>query len=140
MQIGGDNIYGQYFQGLIDNVRIYNTALTQSQIQTDMNTPVTSSQTSSIADSGFEQVSVGAGEFLYDPTGSPWAFSGSSGISGNNSGFTAGNPPAPQGSQVAFLQETGSFTQSVTGWAAGFYVLTFDAAQRENFQASQAEL
>ena len=137
LQIGGDNIYGQYFQGLIDNVRIYNTALTQPQIQTDMNTPVTSSQTSSIADLGFEQVSVGAGEFQYDPTGSPWAFSGSSGISGNNSGFTAGNPPAPQGSQVAFLQGTGSFTQSVTGWAAGSYVLTFDAAQRENYQASQ---
>ena len=137
LQIGGDSIYGQYFQGLIDDVRIYNTALTQSQIQTDMNTPVTSSQTSSIADLGFEQVSVGAGEFQYDPTGSPWAFSGSSGISGNNSGFTAGNPPAPQGSQVAFLQGTGSFTQSVTGWAAGSYVLTFDAAQRENYQASQ---
>ena len=27
---------------MIDNVRIYNTALTQAQIQTDMNTPVTS--------------------------------------------------------------------------------------------------
>ena len=40
LQIGGDNIYGQYFQGLIDNVRIYNTALTAPQIQTDMNTAV----------------------------------------------------------------------------------------------------
>ena len=40
LQIGGDSIYGQYFNGLIDNVRIYNTALTGSQIQTDMNTPV----------------------------------------------------------------------------------------------------
>ena len=28
LQIGGDSIYGQYFQGMIDNVRIYNTALT----------------------------------------------------------------------------------------------------------------
>ena len=79
----------------------------------------------------------GAGQFQYDPTGSPWAFSGSSGISGNNSGFTAGNPPAPQGLQVAFLQDTGSFTQNVTGWQAGSYVLSFDAAQRENYQANQ---
>ena len=93
--------------------------------------------TPSIGDPGFEQVVVGAGNFQYDPTGSPWAFSGSSGISGNNSGFTSGNPPAPQGSQVAFLQGTGSFTQSVTGWAAGSYVLTFDAAQRGNFGVSQ---
>ena len=29
LQIGGDSIYGQYFNGLIDEVRIYNTALTQ---------------------------------------------------------------------------------------------------------------
>ncbi len=83
---------------------------------------------------------MGAGNFQYDPTGSPWAFSSSAGISGNNSGFTSGNPPAPQGSQVAFLQGTGSFTQSVAGWAAGSYVLTFDAAQRENYQASQQNL
>ena len=94
----------------------------------------------SIGDPGFEQPVVGAGQFQYDPTGSPWAFSGLSGISGNNSGFTSGNPNAPQGAQVALLQGTGSFTQSVTGWAAGSYVLTFDAAQRGNFGVSQQNL
>ena len=90
----------------------------------------------SIGDRGFEQVVVGAGHFQYDPTGSPWTFSSSAGISGNSSGFTAGNPPAPQGSQVAFLQKTGSYSQSVAGWAAGSYVISFDAAQRQNYQAS----
>ena len=40
LQIGGDSIYGQYFQGTIDEVRVYNTALTAAQIQTDMNTPL----------------------------------------------------------------------------------------------------
>ena len=40
LQIGGDNIYGQYFAGTIDEVRIYNTALTQAQIQADMNSPI----------------------------------------------------------------------------------------------------
>jgi ELWxxDGT repeat protein len=40
LQIGGDSIYGQYFQGLISNVRIYNKALSQSAIQTDMNTAI----------------------------------------------------------------------------------------------------
>ena len=43
LQIGGDSIYGQYFAGLIDNVRVYNTALTATQIQTDQTTPVTPS-------------------------------------------------------------------------------------------------
>ena len=35
LQIGGDSIYGQFFTGLIDDVRIYNVALTAAQIQTD---------------------------------------------------------------------------------------------------------
>jgi hypothetical protein len=42
LQIGGDSIYGQYFVGMIDNVRIYNTALTAAQIQTDQATPINS--------------------------------------------------------------------------------------------------
>ena len=41
LQIGGDSLYGQYFQGTIDEVRVYNVALTQAQIQSDMNTPLT---------------------------------------------------------------------------------------------------
>jgi fibronectin type 3 domain-containing protein len=40
LQIGGDGIYGQYFNGRIDEVRIYNRALTATEIQTDMNTAV----------------------------------------------------------------------------------------------------
>src|SRR5205823_8390013 len=40
LRIGGNAIWGEYFSGLIDEVRIYNRALTAAQIQTDMNTPV----------------------------------------------------------------------------------------------------
>ncbi|MEI9912560.1 MAG: Ig-like domain-containing protein [Bacteroidota bacterium] len=41
LRIGGSTALGtQYFAGLIDEVRIYNKALTQAEIQTDMNTPV----------------------------------------------------------------------------------------------------
>ena len=36
LTIGSDPFYGQYFAGLIDEIRIYNIALTQAQIQTDM--------------------------------------------------------------------------------------------------------
>ena len=39
LQIGGSQ-YGEYFQGKIDEVRIYNYARTQVQIQSDMNTPL----------------------------------------------------------------------------------------------------
>jgi hypothetical protein len=41
LQIGGDSLYGQFFRGSIDEVRVYNLARTQAQIQTDMNTPLT---------------------------------------------------------------------------------------------------
>jgi uncharacterized repeat protein (TIGR01451 family) len=40
LQIGGDSIYGQFFQGMIDEVRIYNRALSPSEIAADMATPI----------------------------------------------------------------------------------------------------
>jgi hypothetical protein len=40
LRIGGNSVWGEYFQGRIDEVRIYNRALSASQIQTDMNTAV----------------------------------------------------------------------------------------------------
>src|SRR5439155_149777 len=83
-----------------------------------------------VADAGFESPSVGAGGYQYGPSGAAWAFSGSAGLSGNASGFTGGNPPAPEGAQVAFLQVTGGFSQAVAGWAVGTYTLSFAAAQR----------
>ena len=86
---------------------------------------------------GFETPNVGTGSFgafQYNPSGSAWTFSGSAGVAGNGSGFTGGNPDAPDGSQVAFLQATGSFSQTVN-LAAGTYSLSFLAAQRANFQA-----
>jgi hypothetical protein len=89
-----------------------------------------------IGDSGFETVAVGNG-FAIDPTGSAWTFSGvagnGSGVAGNNSPFTSGNPNAPQGTQVGYLQSTGTITQSVAGWAAGSYTISFDAAARGNW-------
>jgi hypothetical protein len=38
--IGGNQPYGEYFAGLIDDVRVYNRALSQTEIQTDMATPL----------------------------------------------------------------------------------------------------
>ena len=40
LRIGGNTIWGEYFNGLIDDVRIYNRALTAAEIQSDMATPV----------------------------------------------------------------------------------------------------
>src|SRR6185436_9418089 len=40
LRIGGNSVWGEYFSGLIDEVRIYNRALSLAEVQTDMNTPV----------------------------------------------------------------------------------------------------
>jgi hypothetical protein len=95
-----------------------------------------------LSDAGFESPSVGVGNyqaFQYAPAGTPWAFAGEAGVAGNGSGFTDGNPDAPEGTQVGFLQRTGAFSQDVPGWAAGTYQVSFNAAQRGNYQASQQD-
>src|SRR5439155_17112369 len=46
LQIGGDSSPNEFFAGRIDEVRIYNPALTEDEIQTDMTTPVGGGTTS----------------------------------------------------------------------------------------------
>jgi hypothetical protein len=40
LRIGGNSAWGEYFKGLIDEVRIYNRALTVNEIQLDMTTAI----------------------------------------------------------------------------------------------------
>jgi len=86
-----------------------------------------------IADAGFESPLVST--YAYDLVGSPWTFSGSpgsgSGISANGSDFTATTGTAPEGTQAAFVQGTGSFSQVINGLIPGMtYSLRFSAAER----------
>jgi len=45
LQIGGDSYPNEFFAGRIDEVRVYNRALSATEIQTDMNTPLGQSDT-----------------------------------------------------------------------------------------------
>jgi hypothetical protein len=40
LRIGGNSVWGEYFAGTIDEVRVYNRALTAAEIQADMNKAV----------------------------------------------------------------------------------------------------
>jgi hypothetical protein len=40
LRLGGNGLWGEWFAGQLDDVRVYNTTLTAAQIQTDMTTPV----------------------------------------------------------------------------------------------------
>lgn len=96
-----------------------------------------------INDPSFETPNVGTGHqnaFAMKPSSSPWMFTFGGGLAGNASGYTSGNPNAPQGAQVAFLQgPTAKISQSVH-FAAGSYTLSFQAAQRGNFNQSPQTL
>jgi PKD repeat protein len=90
---------------------------------------------------GFENPSVGAAgqyfSFAYNPAGAAWTFVGQSGISANGSGFTSGNSDAPEGSQVAMLQNVGSFSQAFTFQDNTSYTFVFSSAQRGNLSSTQ---
>ena len=82
-----------------------------------------------------------ASAYQYDPTGSAWSFSAGAGLAGNGSGFTSGNPNAPQGSQVAFLQASAAtISQAVNFPTASSYVISLSAAQRGNYGTSNEEV
>jgi Concanavalin A-like lectin/glucanases superfamily/Domain of unknown function (DUF1929)/Bacterial Ig domain len=40
LRIGGNSVWGEYFSGLIDDVRVYNRALTPTEIQSDLGTAI----------------------------------------------------------------------------------------------------
>jgi ELWxxDGT repeat protein len=92
------------------------------------------------ANYGFESPNVSGqpDNILYDPTTLPFlVYSGDAGVVANGSSFLAGSALAPEGNQVGFLQDTGSFTATV-GMPVGTYVLSFTAAQRASNTSSQS--
>jgi len=81
---------------------------------------------------GFETPGIGS-SYQYNPSGGSWTFNGvspsGSGLVGNGSLF--GNPNALQGVQAAFIQRTGSISQSIPGFTPGTsYTVSFLAAER----------
>ena len=84
---------------------------------------------------GFESPSVGTGTYAYaaNPTGSAWTFTGSAGYSANGTAFTSGNPVAPEGSQVAFLQQNSTISQTITVGESNTYTVSFKGAKRGNY-------
>lgn len=87
-----------------------------------------------VAGAGFEAPSTSS--YIYDPTGSGWAFTGNAGIQANGSAL--GAPTAPNGTQTAFLQSAGAgvtgqngrLSQTLNFTTAGQYALNFKIAQR----------
>jgi hypothetical protein len=63
----------------------------------------------------------------------PWVFGASGGASYDGlavNGGALGASGIPDGSQAGFLQGTGTFSQSISGFSAGTYVVSFEAEER----------
>ena len=88
----------------------------------------------SVSDGSFEAPALAYESYQVAPGSCPWQFTGPAGVSANGSAFTAGNPNAPAGSQVAFIKNGGSISQTVT-LNPGLYDLSFFAAQRVYYQS-----
>jgi fibronectin-binding autotransporter adhesin len=70
--------------------------------------------------------------YWYSPTGASWTFPAGAGIASNTSAFN--NATAPNGTQVSFIQGTGSYNQSLTFPINGTYTLSFQSAFRNSGQ------
>jgi len=128
--------YGQSIEVTPDGAKNYAMQMNELEYRSYfMNTLYNGTvDTYGLSDSGFEDPSQGTGAsaYQYDPTGSAWSYSGMAGVAGNGSAITSSNPNAPEGSQVAFLQGTGTISQVVNFLTAGNYQLSFSAAQQAN--------
>ena len=152
LRIGGNTIWGEYFQGLIDEVRVYSRVLTAAEIQGDMESPVTVAAamavTSQVDASGnFQFANLSDGTYVVTPVRAGTRFipatreitvAGSSvsnvnftieaaatyTISGTLGAAGAGATVALSGAatQTATASSTGAY--SFTGLANGTYTVT----------------
>jgi hypothetical protein len=87
--------------------------------------------TTSLPQGGFEAPNLAAGSWGYAATintlGGPWTFTTNAGIATNSSVWYS--VPAPEGDQVAFVQNGGTFSQAFTA-SGGRYRVRFQSAQR----------
>ncbi len=95
-----------------------------------------------INDGSFETPALAAATYATGSaaSSSAWQFSGTAGVSGNvNRTYTFGNPNAPNGTQVAFIQRSGSMSQSAY-LNTGTYFISFLAAQHANGQTQSEQI
>jgi hypothetical protein len=81
------------------------------------------------SNSGFETPVLATGQAQTNPPGAAWTFTGNAGIYNGATGGAGGPPAPPDGSQAAFVQGTGSLSQTVNFSSPGPYALGFQSAE-----------
>ena len=94
----------------------------------------------SIGDPGFEQVVVGAGQFQYRPDRLTLGLRRQFGHLWQQQRLHLGQSRRhPRACRSPSSREPARSARVSAGWAAGSYVLSFEAAQRGNYQASRQD-
>lgn len=89
-----------------------------------------------VANAGFESPATTSPSYItYGPMTSGWTFDSGAGVQHNGSWFGASN--APEGTQTAFVQNNGQFSQSIA-LTAGTHTVSFLAAKRTAFGGTQS--
>ncbi len=84
----------------------------------------------SIALEGFETPALAPNSYTYNPVGTKWTFSGTTGSGLQRNGSIWGATTAPEGQQTAFLRGGDAHLSQVVALPAGTYNVSFYAARR----------
>jgi hypothetical protein len=135
--IGGNPVWGQFFKGNIDEVRVYNGAISQSQIQTDMNTPVGSGTSSATGGSSTSSTLTITPAALANATANS-AYSTTVSAAGGSGRYTyavtAGNVPT----WLALNAGTGVLSGTPTTTGSSSFTITATDKANTSLKASQA--
>jgi hypothetical protein len=69
LRIGGDAIWGEYFDGRIDEVRVYDRVLGQAEVAADMETPIQTPKAGPVAEWSFDESEEGTATTAPDLSG-----------------------------------------------------------------------
>lgn len=83
-----------------------------------------------VSNGSFEAPQLSDATFQYNPVGASWNFTGAGVTRANSDFWNPSLPEIPAGKQVAFIQTTGSISQSI--YVPPGSILTFSATQRIN--------
>ena len=92
-----------------------------------------------VSDGTFATPVLAASSYVTATNGSPWQFSGLSGITANGSAITSGSANAPSGTQAAFIMNGSSMTYNVY-LDADTYSLSLESAQRAKAQSQNQQI
>ena len=130
LRIGGDSIWNEWFNGRIDDLRVYNRALSASEVKADVSTPI--SGTAPAGDTAAPSMPSGLTVTASTQTSLTVKWSAST----DNAGV-AGYTLYRNGTSTGYDDRTsGSFTGLACGTSYTLTVDAFDAAGNHSAQAS----